>query len=172
MFMILEMDLTRPPAVSALYRETAVVITKENKLLVKDVIRQFSSEAAKRAFPHKNGISLNRYFVDRFRKGLVTTQCKIVQTNRDGICYHIELDQVGGLSSTVIRIDVSEGTVSDSLEFSPYDDCFINMRRGFVGNGIHLASQELRDRGMRMALRVPSLNEEDDIETYFWVKDR
>jgi hypothetical protein len=170
--MILEMDLTRPPAVSALYRETAVVITKENKFLVKDVIRHYSSEVAKKAFPHKNGISFNRYFVDRFRKGLVTTQCKIVQTNRDGICYHIELDQVGGLSTTVIRLDVSEGTVSESLEFSPYDDCFINMRRGFVGNGIHLASQELRDRGLKMALLIPSLDQQDDSETYFWVKDR
>lgn len=170
--MILEMDLTRPAAVSTLYRETAVVITKEHKLIVKDVIRHYSCEAAKKAFPHKNGISLNRYFVDRFQKGLVTTQCKIVQTNRDGTCYHIELDQVGGLTSTVIRLDVVQGTVSESIEFSPYENVFMTMRRGFVGNGIHLASQELRDRGLRMALRIPSLKEADDFETYFWVKDR
>src|SRR3569832_927691 len=104
MYMILEMDLTRPKIVSTLYRETAVVIMKEGRLCVEDVIRHYPSENAKEAFPHEKGTSFNRYFVDRFQKGLSATECRIVQSSRDGFCYHVELDQVGGLTSTVIRL--------------------------------------------------------------------
>jgi hypothetical protein len=43
---------------------------------------------------------------------------------------------------------------------------------GLDGFVIHLASQELRDRGLKMALLIPSLDQQDDSETYFWVKDR